>query len=119
MTHLVLRLVAPQGQARIVVDSLRAVARRARQDHSCRASDAYTSVEDQDHLVLEQDWRAESDLSRYIRSDDFTQILALIDMAAEVPHFELQNIGETRGLEYVKEVRRSASASGHISGEKT
>ena len=119
MTHLVLRFVAPQGQARIVVDSLRAVARRARQDHACEASNAYTSVEDQDHLVLEQDWRAVSDLSRYIRSDDFTQVLALIDMSAEAPRFELQHIGETRGLDYVIEVRRRACASRHISGEKT
>jgi len=105
MVHLSLTLGVPPGLTREVSDALRALARRARRDSGCAASDVYASVEDQSRLVLHEQWTGEDDLARYIRSDDFTQVLTLIEMASHPPVLEFQIAGETRGLDYVAEVR--------------
>jgi len=98
-------MLAPPGRAREIADALRPLARRARQDSACSFSEAYASLEDQNQLVLRETWAADEDLARYIRSDDFSQVLALIEMAAAPPRLEFQVAGQTRGLDYVAEVR--------------
>ena len=105
MSRISLSLLAPPGHAREVADALRALARRARQDSGCSFSEVYASLEDQNQLVLREEWSADEDLARYLRSDDFSQVLTLIEMAAAPPLLEFQVAGETRGLDYVAEVR--------------
>ena len=105
MSHLSVSLLAPPGHAREVSDALRVLARRARQDSACTFSEVCASLEDQNQLVLREEWAADGDLARYLRSADFTQILTLIEMAAAPPVLEFEVAGETRGLDYVLEVR--------------
>lgn len=100
-----LSILAPPGHARAVADALRALARRARLDSACSFSEVYVSLEDQNQLVLREEWTADEDLARYLRSDDFSQVLTLIEMAAAPPLLEFQVAGEIRGLDYVAEVR--------------
>lgn len=105
MVHLSLALGVPPALIRDVSDALRALARRARRDSACASSDVYASIDNQSRLVLQQDWTAEADLARYIRSGDFTQVLTLIEMATEPPVLEFDLSGHKRGLDYVAEVR--------------
>jgi quinol monooxygenase YgiN len=105
MAHLALSLLAPEGQAREIADALRSLACRARLDRGCESSEVYASVEDQSRLSLQQEWAAEADLARYVRSDDFTAVLALLDMAAVPPVLEFRCTDQTRGLDFVAEAR--------------
>jgi quinol monooxygenase YgiN len=108
MVHLSLALGVPPASIREVSDALRALARRARRDSACASSDVFVSIDNQGRLVLQQDWTAEADLARYVRSDDFTQVLTLIEMATEPPVLEFDLTRQKRGLDYVAEVRRGA-----------
>ena len=105
VVHLAVSLLAPRDQVAQVADALRSLSRRARLDRGCDSSEVYASVEDQSRLSLQQEWVAETDLARYVRSDDFTAVLALLDLAVATPTLELQCAGGTRGLEYVAEIR--------------
>jgi quinol monooxygenase YgiN len=107
MAHLALSLLAPRGQAAEIAEALRSLSHRARLDRGCESSEVYASVEDQSRLTLQQEWVAEADLARYVRSDDFTEVLALVEVAAAPPVLEFQCAGTTRGLDYVAELRGS------------
>jgi hypothetical protein len=55
-------------------------------------------------------WRTRStDLARYVRSDDFTAVLSLLDLAAAPPVLEFQCAGQRRGLDYVAELHGAQS----------
>lgn len=105
MAHLALCLLAPRGQAAEIAEALRSLSRRAQLDRGCDSSEVYASLEDQSRLSLQQEWVAEADLARYVRSDDFTAVLALLDLAAAPPALEFLCAGHKRGLDYVAEVR--------------
>jgi quinol monooxygenase YgiN len=112
MAHLALSLLAPRGQAVEIAEALRSLSRRAQLDRGCDSSEVYASLEDQRRLSLQQEWVAEADLARYVRSDDFTAVLALLDMAAAPPALEFLCAGQKRGLDYVAEVRLGKSPAG-------
>jgi quinol monooxygenase YgiN len=112
MAHLALSLLAPLGQAAEIAEALRSLSHRARLDRGCESSEVYASVEDQGRLSMQQEWAAEEDLARYVRSDDFTAVLALLEMAAAPPVLEFQCAGETRGLDFVAELRGVRSPVG-------
>jgi quinol monooxygenase YgiN len=112
MAHLALSLLAPQGQAPEIAEALRSLSHRARLDRGCNSSEVYASLEDQSRLSLQQEWVAEADLARYVRSDDFTAVLALLDLAAAPPALEFQCSGRNRGLDYVAELRGVQNPAG-------
>jgi quinol monooxygenase YgiN len=108
VTQFSLSLLVLPGQVRGVSEALRAVARRLRGDCGCASAEVYVSVENADRLVLEARWTAPEDVARFIRSDDFTNLLTLMEMATEPPVLEFRVGGGTRGLDYVAEVRGGA-----------
>ncbi|HZW37562.1 MAG TPA: hypothetical protein VFF01_11510 [Candidatus Deferrimicrobiaceae bacterium] len=55
-----------------------------------------------------EDWASTEDLEREIRSDRFNRLLSILETAPEPPVLEFRFVSETRGLEYVGEVRRKA-----------
>jgi quinol monooxygenase YgiN len=112
MVHLAVSLLAPRDQVAQIADALRGLSRRAQLDRGCDSSEVYASVEDQSRLSLRQEWVAEPDMARYVRSDDFSAVLALLDLAAATPAVEFQCAGGTRGLDYVAEIRSQKSPPG-------
>jgi quinol monooxygenase YgiN len=100
-----LKLSAPAGHAREITGALHAIVRRARHAHKCVLASLYQSVEDQNQLLLQSEWADAEQLTRYVRSDDFAQVLTLIEMAVEPPVVEVRLTGETRGLDYIAEAR--------------
>lgn len=100
-----LTLLAPAGRSREISGALAALARRARHDSACASSQAYAAVDDPTHLELHVEWQTDADLARYVRSDDFSQVLTLIEMAAASPIVEFRVGGETRDLSYAAEMR--------------
>jgi quinol monooxygenase YgiN len=112
MAHLALTLLVPQRQATEMAEALRSLSRRAQLDRGCGSSEVYASLEDRSRLSLQQEWEADADLARYVRSDDFTAVLSLLDLAAAPPVLEFQCAGQKRGLDYVAELRGAQSPAG-------
>jgi quinol monooxygenase YgiN len=109
MAHLTLSMLAPRSQAAEIAEALRSLSRRAQLDRGCDFSEVYASLEDRSRLSLQQEWVAEADLARYVQSDDFTAVLALLDLAAAPPAIEFRCADPKRGLDYVAEVRGNRS----------
>jgi quinol monooxygenase YgiN len=56
-------------------------------------------------LHYEETWASEEALRRRVGSDRFTQVLALMEGAAEPPDVQFELATETRGLDFIAEVR--------------
>jgi len=98
-------MLVPPGQARDFTTALSTLARRARHDRGCLHADVLEALDNRSHLHMRSEWSDERALAQYVRSDDFTQLLSIVDMAAEPPALEFWLGGTTRGLDYVAEIR--------------
>jgi hypothetical protein len=71
----------------------------------CLNCSAWSGADLTVHYV--EDWATEADIRRRVRSERFTSLLAVVEAADKADvHFDFVN--ETRGLEYVVEVRAQA-----------
>jgi quinol monooxygenase YgiN len=110
VTRLALILAAPTGQIQEISTALRSLARRARQEWGCLSFDVYTSVEDQNRIFMQVDWSDPRAMAAYVCSDEFSQVLTIVEMSPEPPTFEFHVADRTRGLDYLAEVRGLESA---------
>lgn len=70
----------------------------------CLACQACRELDNENVLILRQEWASQADLDRYIRSDEFRKILALMELASKPPELRFDTILNSMGLEYVKEI---------------
>lgn len=53
-----------------------------------------------------EEWETEAALTRHVRSQRFTSLLAVLESAPEQPHVRFDFVTVSRGLEYVAELRQ-------------
>jgi len=105
MVQLCLRLKAPAGHRRDIVQALRILRLPTQLNGGCACTHLYCEVDNQDDLCYIEDWPRCEDLTRDVRSDRFSRLLALMETAAEPPVLEFRFVSETRGLDLVEQVR--------------
>jgi hypothetical protein len=72
----------------------------------CIGCNAWLGPDTTVHYV--EDWATEADIRRRVVSDRFTSLLAVVEAAAKAD-VQFDFVTETRGLEYVFEVREQTS----------
>ena len=70
----------------------------------------YSETDDDDALVLLQEWRSQQDLDKFIRSRDFKRILAAMDLASQSPEFSINEVFSRDGMELVEKLRLAPQA---------
>jgi quinol monooxygenase YgiN len=105
MVQMTVRLTAASGRAPQLVEALHALMRETRRRAGC--SDAHIAVDvDEAHAFWYcEDWQDERALEDELRSETFSQLLALLETSTTPPVLEFRTIAETRGLDYVSAVR--------------
>jgi quinol monooxygenase YgiN len=68
----------------------------------------YDEVEG-DEMVLMEEWRSQKDMERHLCSEEFKNVLAVMDFAEEQPEIHFHTVSSTRGLEWLKQLRLSAT----------
>ena len=99
---------APRKTAELVA-ALRALTRRALAEKGLISCTSYLGADDANTVCYEEQWKSREDLEEQIRSSRYTQLLSLMESATEQPLLEFRFISETRGLEYVADVRAGSS----------
>jgi quinol monooxygenase YgiN len=66
--------------------------------------------DDQDERVLTwvEHWQTREDHERHVRSDTFRRLLAVMDLAAEPPLLEVDEVERRQGFESVEQLRGAA-----------
>ena len=65
----------------------------------------YQDVSDPDAALLIQEWSSEETMVRYICSDDYRKVLALIDFSSEYPDIKFNTVLQTAGMEAIRSAR--------------
>jgi len=106
MVRLSITLTAASVRAAAdLVEGLQFLARTTRLDRGCIGCSAWSDPDSTVHYV--EDWATEADVRQRVLSDLFTSLLTVVESAQDA-HAQFEFVTETRGLEYVTEVRQQA-----------
>jgi quinol monooxygenase YgiN len=108
MFQINLRMIAQPHHAVGTIKALRQIASGARLKQGYLRSRMYQDVENAEAFCFQEDWGSESTLKSHIRSRDFTNLLMLMETAAEAPALEVRSVAGIHGLEYIEAVRFSS-----------
>ncbi len=105
MVQLVVRLVAASGRSHEIVQALQPLVRLARQTLGCHAAHLSADIEHANVFWYFEDWDDTDGLESRLRTESFSQLLAVMETSAEPPLLEVRLIEGSRGLDYVAAVR--------------
>ena len=75
----------------------------------CLTCSIYSDIDNDDELLLIQKWTAHKALENYIASPTYNLLLEGIELAIEKPVIEFHTVADTRGFEYVENIRQTMS----------
>jgi quinol monooxygenase YgiN len=76
----------------------------------CLLCRLYSETEDDDSLVLLQEWKSREDLNKFVLSRDFKRVMAAMDLASQVPEFSVNTVASKLGWELVEKLRQPPQA---------
>ncbi len=62
-------------------------------------------LDDEDVLVLVEEWTSREGLERRLRSDEYRQLLTLVELSARPPEIRFDTVARSEGLELVAAAR--------------
>jgi len=98
----------PISQASSTMSALHSIAAETRTRHGCVGCSVATDLTHRGTVRYTEEWLTEEDLRTQMQSDTFVQLIRLIEGATEPPRIEFVLPHETRGLDFVAEVRATA-----------
>jgi quinol monooxygenase YgiN len=101
-----LRVVVPRPKRREILQTLRAVLATTEVQSECARCRLYCDAQDDRAFLLVQEWTTQSALDRYLRSDLYRTILAVLETASEPPEIRFDTLAQRAGVEVVEIARR-------------
>ena len=105
MVRLAVALVAPACGTQQLVHALRFLASPTRLEPGCLGCRVWTEESDESTVRYVEEWATEEAMRLRVRSERFTRLLEVFESAQEAPCVQFDFVMETRGLDYVAEVR--------------
>ena len=97
-----LRIVFNEPTREEALRVLRGLVGPVRSHPGCLATRLTQDVGDERVVTWVDQWRRREDHERHVRSDAFRRLLAVMDLAAEPPTFEVDEVGRRHGFELVE-----------------
>ena len=107
-THMIqatIRMTIPSQKSGEVLKILRSVAEQCRYDRGCLSCHIYGDLQEKNVLVLEEVWRAEEDLNLHLRSDEYRNLLLILEVALNQPEIRFDTISSSMGIEAIEKAR--------------
>jgi quinol monooxygenase YgiN len=105
MVSIVFWLKARRREITRVAAALQSVLQPAQLDRACLHCGVMSTVGAPDHFFYFEEWNSEASLREQLLSQRFTQLLSLMESAAEPPVLEIRMVNDVRGLEYITQLR--------------
>jgi quinol monooxygenase YgiN len=100
-----IRMMIPPQKRGEALRILRSVAELCRDDPGCRSCNIYRDLNDSRVLVLEEVWKSEEDLDLHLRSEEYRNLLLVLEMALNQPEIRFDTISDTTGIETIEKAR--------------
>ena len=103
--RLAVELAAPACGTQQLVHALQFLASPIRIEPGCLGCRVWIEDADESTVRYVEEWTTEAAMRLRVRSERFTRLLEVLESAATAPSVQFDFVAETRGLDYVAEVR--------------
>jgi quinol monooxygenase YgiN len=109
-----IRMLIPSKKQNEALNILRSVAEQNRVQRSCLGCRVYKDVEEDRFLMFEEMWRSEEDLKNHLRSQEYSKVLLVIEMALQPPEMRFNVVTRWSGIEMVEKARNATGREGSL-----
>jgi quinol monooxygenase YgiN len=101
----ILRVKVSPSRKAAAVKTLKSIIGPTEVMPSCQSCGLWSGIEDQDELILLEQWSSQEGLEDHIRSDEFRKVLAVMDLASKEPEIAFVEGSSKEGMELVERLR--------------
>jgi quinol monooxygenase YgiN len=105
MIHSMVRMVLPGDRLSEAVGILGPMAERTRTERGCLGCHLYRDALEEAVLAFVETWASEADLERHLRSQDYRQLLLVMELARVPPEVRFDRVSGSTGFETVQKAR--------------
>jgi len=105
MIHSTVRLLTDPENRDDALAILCSMAERTRVEAGCITCRIYQDVQEDHSIMLDEIWKNEEDLNRHLRSDEYRNVLFVMEMSVKKPEIRFETIMSTSGMEIIEKAR--------------
>jgi len=105
MIQATIRMLIPPQKRGEGLKILRSVVELCRDDPGCLGCHIYGDLQEKNVLMLEQVWRSEENLGHHLRSDEYRNLLLVLELALKQPEIKFNTISSSAGIETIEKAR--------------
>ena len=100
-----IRMMVPPQKRRDALGVLKSLTAQWNNHPGCISCRIYSDLQEKNVIMLEEIWRTEEDLNRHIRSDEYLNLLLIVDMSLKQPEIRFDTISRSMGMEAIEKAR--------------
>ena len=102
------KITIPSQKRGEALKILRSVAELWKDDPGCLGCHIYQEILEDNALMFEEMWRSEEALERHLRSQEYRNLLLVLEMAIKKPEIRFDTISSSTGIETIEKARSQA-----------
>jgi quinol monooxygenase YgiN len=102
-----IRMIIPAKKRDEALKILRSVAEQFKVHSGCLGCHIYEEVQEDNVLMFEEMWKNEEDLAQHLRSDEYRNVLLVMEMALKHPEVRFNTVSTSTGIETIEKARSS------------
>ena len=114
MVILTLSLIVSPADRKNAVSIFETIAGSTSVKPGCKRVMFCSDVNNDDNLMLIEEWDSMEEAEQHIGSEEFRKIMAIMDMAVEPPEILFHSVSSTMGFELVEKVRENVNAYNNL-----
>ena len=108
MIQSAIRMLIPSKKSGEVLKIVGSVVELCRDDPGCLSCHIYRDLQEENVFMLEQVWRSEEDLTLHLRTDEYRNLLLVLELARKQPEIRFDTISSSTGIETIEKARGQA-----------
>ncbi len=105
MIHSTVRMVLPSDRLTEALGILNPLAERTRAERGCLGCHVYRDAKDRTTVTVTSMWANEAELERHLRSQDYQQLLLVMELSKVPPEVRFDRVLGSTGMETIEEAR--------------
>jgi quinol monooxygenase YgiN len=105
MIRSVIRMLIPDTKRGEILRIVGSVVELCRDDSGCLSCHIYEDLQEENVLMLEEAWKSGENLDSHLRTDEYRNLLMILDLALEEPEIRFDTILSSAGIETIEKAR--------------
>jgi quinol monooxygenase YgiN len=105
MIQSIIRMTIPSQKHAEAVKIISLVAEQCRAVPGCLSCHFYGDLQEKDVLMLTEVWSAEEAMNLHLRSEDYRNLLLVLEMSLKPPEIRFDVISSSRGMKTIEKAR--------------